>query len=72
MDSANECWTSEYNFEGPGKTQNGHQFVVCATLDAGAIEYFSGIHLIIYCNDETEELSDLVSLRRNFSFLLSF
>lgn len=62
MDSMdNEYWTSDYQFEGPGRTQSGNQFVVCATLDAGSAQFFSGIHLTIYCNDETEELSGLVS-----------
>lgn len=31
---------------------------MCATLDAGAIKSFSGIHLIIYYDDESEDLRE--------------
>ena len=33
---ASGCWMSEYQHEGPGSTQNGHDFMIHATLEPGA------------------------------------
>src|ERR1700683_1135313 len=55
------CWRSESIYEGPEKTRNGNRFVICASLDAGAEKYFSGVHLVVCCED-TDDLKSLVGV----------
>jgi hypothetical protein len=61
------CWRSEYQYEGPGITQSGNEFVIHAAFDAGAHKYFSGIRVLVCCKDmEDGELAGLVRAPLSF------
>ena len=58
---ASGCWMSEYQYEGPGSTQNGHDSMIHATLKPEAEKYSSGFQVLIGCkNAMTQEVIALV------------
>ncbi|KAF8578414.1 hypothetical protein K439DRAFT_1621336 [Ramaria rubella] len=58
------CWMSHYEYEGPGSVtsgqNDGHEFMINVALEPGAEVYFSGIRVMVVCDDRHDaELSEL-------------
>ncbi|KAF7346232.1 hypothetical protein MSAN_01850200 [Mycena sanguinolenta] len=49
----------ESRFEGPGRTQNGNQFVLSVILQPGAEKLCSGIHVVVCYKEDDPELREL-------------